>query len=164
MGKISYDFSGSSFTQKGSKEAEKSREIYAIDTLKGIFSKQWENGIDRDAPIFKNVYNDVFRQASFDMGSLLGFSETELVKKGICFYSGRHTYKTILALGNAEKTADIDINFQEMFMGHNFNKKELREKGINEYAYNHLDAKSIGDTLLAQKGKEVLKVIDRYYL
>jgi integrase len=232
MGKISYDFSGCSFTQKGSKEAEKARDIYAIDTLKGVFAKQWnnelskllcmviyfcgirnseiqrmrfndieniddvhflnvrgtksrnavrkvplhpalynaletytkKNSIDRDTPIFENMYNDVFRQASFDMGSLLGFTEKELVEKGICFYSGRHTYKTILALGNAEKTADIDINFQELFMGHNFNKKELRENGINEYAYNHLDAESIGDTLLAQKGKEVLKVIDRYYL
>jgi integrase len=232
MGKITYDFSGCSFTQKGSKQAEKKRGIYAIDTLKGVFSKQWENdlskllceviyftgirnseiqrmrfndiekinnvlflnvrgtksknairkvpihpalynalekhitenNIDRDAPIFQNVYNDVFRQASFDIGSLLGFTETELLKKGICFYSGRHTFKSVMALANAEKVADIDINYQELFMGHNFNKKELKEDGINEYAYNHLDTESIGDALLAKKGKEVLKVIDRYYL
>jgi hypothetical protein len=38
MGKISYDFSGCSFTQKGSKEAEKTRNIYAIDTLKGVWA------------------------------------------------------------------------------------------------------------------------------
>jgi integrase len=232
MGKITYDFSGCSFTQKGSKQAEKARGIYAIDTLKGVFSKQWENGlskllckviyftgmrnseirrmrfndietisgvrflnvrgtksknavrkvpihpdlynalekhitengIDKDTPIFSGVYNDVFRKASFGMGSLLGFTERELLKKGICFYSGRHTFKSVMSIANAEKVADIDINYQELLMGHNFNKKELRENGINEYAYKHLDAESIGDALLAKKGKEVFKVIDRYYL
>jgi integrase len=232
MGKITYDFSGCSFTQKGSKEAEKTRSIYAIDTLKGIFSKQWknglskllceviyltgmrnseiqrmrfndiekmndvyflnvrgtksknavravaihptlykeletyakENGIDNDTPIFRNVYNDVFRQASFDMGSLLGYTENDLVEKGICFYSGRHTFKTILALGNAEKVADVSIDFQEMFMGHNFKKAELKEKGINEYAYKHLNADVIGSSLLTEKGKEVIKILTHYYL
>jgi integrase len=232
MGKISYDFSGCSFSQKGSKEAEKTRNIYAIDTLKGVFSKQWENGlskllceviyftgmrnseiqrmrfndiqkmndvfflnvrgtksknavravpihpalyngleryvnengIDRNTPIFSGAYNDVFRKASFDMGSMLGFTEKELIKKGVCFYSGRHTYKTILALGNAEKIADVSIDFQEMFMGHNFKKAELKEKGINEYAYKHLNADVIGSSLLTEKGKEVIKILTHYYL
>jgi hypothetical protein len=69
-----------------------------------------------------------------------------------------------MSIANGEKVADIDINYQELFMGHNFNKRELKEGGINEYAYNHLDTESIGDALLAKKGREVLKAIDRYYL
>jgi integrase len=230
MGKITYDFSGCSFTQKGSREATKDRNIYGIDTLKGIFEKQWEdelskllcmviyytgmrnseilrarfsdiekingvqflnvrgtksknairkvplhpvlynalenhikeNSIAKDSVIFDGVYNDVFRQASFDMGSLLGFTDTDLVKMGICFYSGRHTFKTLLALGNDEKIGEVSINIQEMFMGHNFKKEELKKKGLNEYAYKHLKADSIGNDLLSQKGKEVIKILDRY--
>jgi integrase len=123
-----------------------------------------ENGIARDTEIFKGAYNDTFRQASFDMGSLQGYTEKELLEKRICFYSGRHTFKSCLSIANAEKVADIDINFQEMFMGHNFNKEELRKEGINEYQYKHLNCESIGNDLLSKKGKEVFKVIDRYYL
>jgi integrase len=87
-----------------------------------------ENGIGKDTEIFKGMYNDVFRQASFDMGLLLGFTDKQLLEKGICFYSGRHTYKSIMALGNAEKIGDLPIDFQEMFMGHSFKKEELKEK------------------------------------
>jgi integrase len=232
MGKITYDFSGCSFTQKGSKEAEKSRDIYAIDTLKGVFSKQWENdfskllcmviyftgmrnseiqricfndieniddvyflnvrgtksknairkvpihpdlysalekhitenGINKDAPIFENVYNDVFRQASFDMDCLLGFSQNQLTEKHICYYSGRHTFKTVLSLGNDESIGNVSVNFQEMFLGHSFNKKQLESEGLKEYKYKHLKAERIGDSLLAEKGKEVFKILTRYYL
>jgi integrase len=232
MGKITADFSKCSFTVKGSKQAEKTRNIYSIDTLKGIFSKRWnnelsrvlcmviyfcgirnseivrmrfndiekinevyflnvrgtksknavrkvpihtalysalknyvrENGISKDTPIFQGVYNDTFRQASFDMGSLLGFTDGQLLEKGICFYSGRHTYKTILTLGNAEKTGDVSIDWQELFLGHNFSKEELKEKGINEYAYKHFNADVIGDDILSKKGKEVIKILTRYYL
>jgi integrase len=228
MGKISFDFSGCSFTQKGSKQAEKGRDIYSIDTLKGIFEKKWKDGLSKllcmviyftgmrnseilrvrfndiekingvhflnvrgtksrnavrkvplnpilytaletyikknkiakDGVIFNGVYNDTFRKASFDMGSLLGFTDTDLVKMGICFYSGRHTYKTLLALGNASKVADVSIDFQEMFMGHSFKK----EKGIKEYAYKHLEADKIGNDILSQKGKEVIKILTHYYL
>jgi integrase len=232
MGKITTDFSKCAFTVKGSKQAEKSRDIYSIDTLKGIFKKQWDNGLSKllcmviyfcgmrnseilrmcfndienidgvyflnvrgtksknavrkvpihsalykaletyikkngiakDGVIFDGVYNEVFRQASFDMGSLLGYDDKTLIKMGICFYSGRHTYKTILALGNASKVADVSIDFQEMFMGHTFKKEEVKEKGIKEYEYKHLKADKIGNALLAEKGKEVIKILTHYYL
>jgi integrase len=232
MGKITTDFSLSSFTEKGSRAAEKRRNIYHIESLKGVFSKQWdnglsrvlcmviyftgirnseilrmrfndiqkiedvlflnvrgtksrnairkvpihpvlystlegyvkENGIDKDMPIFTGVYNDIFRQASFDMGSLFGYTEKKLLEESICFYSGRHTYKTILAVGVDEKIGDVPINTQEMFMGHNFNKDELKKQGINEYAYRHTNADVIGDALLAKMGKEVLKILKHYYL
>jgi integrase len=232
MGKITYDFSGCSFTQKGSKQAEKSRNIYSIQTLKGVFDKKWnnelyrvlcmliyftgirnseiqrmrfndieeindvyflnvrgtksknavrkvpihpklytalinyvkENHIDKDTAIFGSVYNDTFRKASFAMGFLLGFNKKELLEKGICFYSGRHTFKSVIAIANAEKVAELDINYQELFMGHNFSKEALKETGINEYAYKHLNADVIGGTLLSKKGKEVCKAINRYYL
>jgi site-specific recombinase XerD len=231
-GKITTDFSKCSFSVKGSKQAEKARGVYGMEALKGVFSKQWENGLSKllcmviyftgirnseilrmrfndlekmqdvfflnvrgtksrnavrkapihptlytaletytrengiaeDAPIFKGAYNDTFRRASFDMGSLLGYTEKELFEKGICFYSGRHTFKSFLSIAHADKAADIDINFQEMFMGHNFNKEELKKDGINEYQYKHLNCESIGNGLLVKKGREVLKVIDRYYL
>jgi integrase len=123
-----------------------------------------ENGISKDTPIFQGVYNDTFRQASFDMGFLLGFTEKELLKKDICFYSGRHTFKSVLALGNAEKIGDLPVDFQEMFMGHSFNREKLKKEGINEYAYKHLNADVIGDDLLSKKGKEVIKILTHYYL
>jgi integrase len=232
MGKITYDFSGCSFTMKGSKEAEKSRDIFDIPSLKGIFKERWpndfskllcmviyftgmrnseiqricfndieniddvyflnvrgtksknavrkvpihpflyseletytkENGIDKDTPIFENVYNDVFRQASFDMGCLLGFTQNQLIEKHICYYSGRHTFKTILSLGNDESIGNVSVNFQEMFLGHSFNKKQLEKEGLKEYKYKHLKAERIGDSLLAEKGKEVLKILSHYYL
>jgi integrase len=234
MGKITTDFSRCDFNVKGSKQAEKARGIFTIDTLKGIFSKKWKNplskilcqtiyftgcrnseiqriqfndiqkinnlyflnvrgtksknairkvpihptlyktletytktnGIENDKPIFKGVYNDVFRQASFDMGSLLGFTEKQLLEKGICFYSGRHTFKTILAIGNLEKIADLPIDFQELFMGHPFREERIKgeQEGIKEYAYKHLDSESVGDNLLFKKGLEVIKVLEHYYL
>jgi len=176
MGKITTDFSKYSFTVLGSKQAEKKKGIFPIDTLKGVFtSKKWknplskilcqtiyftgirnsellriqfndiekikdlyflnvrgtknknairkvpihnalykalktyikENHIKEDAQIFKGVYNDVLRQASFDMGSLFGLTEKQLLEKNICFYSGRHFFKTILAIGHRIRIADI---------------------------------------------------------
>jgi integrase len=220
------------FSVKGSKDAAKERKIFSIDTLKGVFSKQWENdlskllceviyftgmrnseikrvrfndietidnvkflnvrgtksknakrkvpihpalykglekyvrdnGIGNDDPMFSKVYNDIFRKASFDMGSLLGYSEKDLVEKGICYYSGRHTYKRVLKIGNAESIGNVAKDFQEMFMGHNFDKDKLKEKSINEYQYGNIDAETIGQKLLAEKGKEVLKILSHYYL
>jgi integrase len=233
MGKITTDFSRCDFCVKGSRQAEKARGIYPIDSLKGIFSKQWENGLSRilcqiiyftgirnselcriqfndiekingvyflnvrgtksknavrkvvihnalhkaletyvkengiqgDTQIFKEVYNDVFRQASFDMGSLFGYDEKQLLEKGICFYSGRHSFKTVLAIGNLEKIGDIPIDFQELFLGHPFREERIREEkeGIKEYAYKHLDSASIGDDLLSKKGIEVIKILDHFY-
>jgi integrase len=230
-GKITAEFSNVSFRMNGSKKAEKERGIFAIDTLKGVFSKRWnnelsrvlcmviyttgirnseiqrlrlndiekidevyflnvrgtksknairkvaihpilytaieryakENGIGNEAAIFGKVINHTFRKACFDMGSVLGITETELLKKAICFYSGRHTFKSIMAIGNAEQVAELDINYQELFMGHNFSKEALKGTGINEYAYKHFDAESIGDTLFAKKGKEVIKILNHYY-
>ena len=233
MGKITNDFSTCDFCVKGSKEAEKARGIFPVDSLKGIFSKQWknplyktlcqiiyftgirnsellriqfndiqkindlyflnvrgtksknakrkvaihnalykalksyvkENGIEDGKPIFKGLYNDVFRQANFQMGNLLGFTENQLLEKGICFYSGRHFFKSILAIGNLEKIADIPIDFQELFMGHPFREEKVKEEkaGIKEYSYKHLDSDSIGNDLLYKKGLEVIKVLDYYF-
>jgi integrase len=123
-----------------------------------------KNGIEKDTAVFKGMYNDVFRQASFDMGALMGYTEKDLIEKGICFYSGRHTYKTILTLGNAEKVADVSVDFAEMFMGHTFKKEELKKEGIKEYNYKHINADVIGGSLLAEKGGEVLKILTHYYL
>jgi integrase len=154
MGKITTDFSTCVFSVKGSKQAEKERGVYSIDTLKGVFGKQWENklskllcmviyytgirnseiqriqfndietigdthflnvrgtksknairkvpihdtlykalknyvkanGIENGKAVFQGVYNNVFRQASFDMGFLMGFTESDLLKEGICFF------------------------------------------------------------------------------
>jgi len=234
MGKITTDFSKCSFTVLGSKQAEKKRGIFPIDTLKGVFSsKKWkdplskilcqtiyfsgirnsellriqfndiekvkdiwflnvrgtksknairkvpihndlykalktyikEHGIKEDTPIFKGVYNDVFRQASFDMGSLLGLTEKQLLEKNICFYSGRHFFKTILATGDDIRIADIPLDFQELFMGHPFREERIKDEkaGIKQYSYKHLDSESIGNDLLYLKGKEVLKVLDYYF-
>jgi integrase len=234
IGKITTDFSKCDFCVKGSKEAEKARGIFPIDTLKGVFtSNKWksnlykilcqiiyftgirnsellriqfndiqkindlyflnvrgtksknakrkvpihntlykalntyikENDIKEDIPIFKGLYNDVFRQASFEMGNLLGFTENQLLEKGICFYSGRHTFKTILAIGNLEKIADIPIDFQELFMGHPFREEKINKgkKGIKEYSYKHLDSESIGNDLLYKKGIEVIKILDYFF-
>jgi len=234
MGKITTDFSNCDFCVKGSKQAEKKRGIFPIDTLKNIFSKKWknklskilcqtiyftgvrnselcriqfndiekikdvyflnvrgtksknairkvpihnelykalktyikDNGIKEDTPIFKEVYNDVFRQASFDMGSLYGYTEKQLLEKNICFYSGRHTYKTILALGDIENVGNVPIDFQELFLGHPFREERMKEEkeGIKEYAYKHLDSGSIGNDLLYKKGIEVIKILDYFYL
>jgi integrase len=232
MGKITTDFSTCVFSVKGSKQAEKARGIYPIDTLKGVFGRKWENGLSkllcmviyytgirnseiqriqfndiekigdtyflnvrgtknknaiRKVPIhdtlykalknyvkangiegyskvFQGVYNNTFRQASFDMGSLMGFNESDLLKKGICFYSGRHTFKTLLAVGNAMKIADVSIDFQELFMGHPFNKEKVKgNEDHKEYAYKHLDSDSIGNDLLLIKGKEVLKILNHFF-
>ena len=85
------------------------------------------------------------------------------MKQGICYYSGRHAYKTILSLGNDTDIADLSVNFAEMFMGHSANA-QLKEQGINEYEYKHINADTIGDTTLADKGREVLKILSHYYL
>lgn len=232
MGKVSYDFSGCSFTMKGNSEAETERDIFDIPLLKGIFKKRWsndfskllcmviyfcglrnseiqrmrfndiqkindvyflnvrgtksknavrkvpihptlytalekhikKNGIDSETPIFENVYNNVFRKACNDMGSILGFTQNDLIEKHICYYSGRHTFKTILSLGNDESIGNVSVNFQEMFLGHSFNKKQLEKEGLKEYKYKHLKAEKIGETLLAEKGKEVFKILTHYYL
>jgi len=232
MGKITTDFSTCSFSVKGSKQAEKERGIYPIDTLKGVFNKQWEselsrvlcmtiyftgirnsellrmrlndieriqdvyflnvrgtksknairkvpihntlynalkkyvkgNGIEKDTPIFKNVYNDLFRKASFAMGSLMGYTEKQLLEKGICFYSVRHTLKRLLKVGNGEKIGEVGIHIQEMFMGHRFLKEKLDKENINEYEYGNLNTEIIGENLLVKKGKEVIKILSYYYL
>ena len=130
-----------------------------------------QNGIDKDAPIFKRVHNELFRKASFDMGKILGFTEKELLEKHICFYSGRHTFKRILKISHFEKIAVVGIHFQELFMGHPFREQQLKGKGkrkrkgkINEYQYGNLNTEIIGDTLLSQKGKEIFKALEHYYL
>jgi integrase len=232
MGKITTDFSTCSFIVKGSKKAVKSRGIYSIDALKGVFNQQWEsglskllcmviyftgirnsellrmrfndiekiqdvyflnvngtksknakrkvpihpmlytalenyvkeNGIENGKLIFDGVYNDTFRKASFDMGSVMGFNEKQLIEKGICFYSGRHTMKRLLKVGNGEKVGDVGIHIQEMLMGHTFKKEKVDAEGINEYEYGNLNTEIIGDSLLVKKGKEVIKILSYYYL
>jgi len=231
MGKTSVDFSGVSFTVRGAKKVEKPRNIYPVETLKGIFSRVWktpfhkllcmliyftnmrnseirrirfddmkktdgvwflnvrgtksrnavrkvpihpklydaleshikENGLTNDKPIFAWVYPSLFRKSATEMGSMLGFTKSELVEKGICYYSGRHTYKTILTLGNATGIADLSVDFAEMFMGHS-GSANLKEQGIDEYEYKHINADTIGNTTLADKGGEVLKILSHYYL
>ena len=232
MGKVATDFSGCVFSVKGSKQAEKSRGIYPIDTLKGVFNRQWEselskllsmviyftgirnselkrmrfndiekiqdvyflnvngtksknairkvpihnalynalknyvkeNGIENDKLIFDGVYNDVFRKASFNMGAVMGYTKKQLLEKRISFYSGRHTMKRLLKVGNGEKIGDAGIHIQEMFMGHSFKKEKLDGEGINEYEYGNLNTEIIGDSLLVKKGKEVIKILSYYYL
>jgi integrase len=228
MGKISVNFGEDSFSVKGSAEAVKERETYEADTLKGVFSKEWnselsrvlcmtiyftglrnseiqrmtfndiqpidnvfflnvrgtksknakrkvpihpvlynmlemyvkENGIDFDTPIFQNVYNSTFRRASFDMGKVMNHSESELLEKGICFYSGRHSYCSCLSMANADNIADIPVEAQQIFGGHGISKKALAEKGIKQYDYIHFNSNSF----IFRKGKEVLRMIEHYYL
>jgi integrase len=122
-----------------------------------------DKGMNKNAAIFKGVYCEVFRQANFAMGELLGYTEKQLINKGICFYSGRHTFKTILTLGNDMRIVDLSVNFVEMFLGHNFSRKELTEKKINEYNYKHIDPETIGNQILAEKGREVINALDHFY-
>ena len=229
MGKLTLNIESCSFTRKGTSQAMKKREVYELDTLKGIFSKVWrrglskilckiiyftgmrnseimkiqfndiqknengiyflnvrgtkskssvrvvpihntlyndletyikENRIDIDKPIFGNACNDTFRRANFDMGKILGFKRKFLVEKGICFYSGRHSYCSMMAISNADKLADIPIEAQQVFGGHCINKAELEKMGIKQYDYIHLNSNSF----INRKGIEVLKMIDHYFL
>jgi len=122
-----------------------------------------ENGTGNETPIFGWAYLNIFRRASLEMGSMLGYSERELVEKGICFYSGRHSYKTVLSLGNATGIAELNADFAEMFMGHS-SKAQLKKEGLDEYEYKHIKADRIGDSLLADKGRAVIKILSHYYL
>jgi integrase len=150
---------------RGTKSKNAVRKVPIHPVLYSVLEKHTkENSIDNETPIFQNVYNNVFRRACFDMGSMLGYTETDLVEKHICYYSGRHTFKTILSLGNDESIGNVSVNFQEMFLGHSFNRKQLEKEGLKEYKYKHLKAERIGDSLLAEKGKEVFKILTRYYL
>jgi integrase len=151
---------------RGTKSKNAKRKVPIHNALyKALKTYVKENGIEDGKPIFKGLYNDVFRQANFQMGNLLGYNEEQLLEKGICFYSGRHFFKSILAIGNLEKIADIPIDFQELFMGHPFREEKVKEEkaGIKEYSYKHLDSDSIGNDLLYKKGLEVIKVLDYYF-
>jgi hypothetical protein len=49
-------------------------------------------------------------------------------------------------------------------MGHPFNKEKVKgNEDHKEYKYKHITSKSIGKDLLLIKGKEVLKILTRYY-
>jgi integrase len=151
---------------RGTKSKNAKRKVAIHNALyKALKNYVKEKGIEDGKPIFKGLYNDVFRQASFQMGSILGYNEDQLLEKGICFYSGRHFFKSILAIGNLEKIGDIPLDFQELFMGHPFREERIKdnESGIKEYSYKHLDSESIGNELLYRKGKEVIKVLDYFF-
>jgi len=85
MGKIVYDFSGVSFTQKGSKEARKPRNIYPVEKLKGVFSRVWGTGFFKLLCMliyFTGMRNSEIKRVRFD--------DMERID-GVCFLNVRGT-------------------------------------------------------------------------
>jgi integrase len=119
-----------------------------------------ENDIPNDKPLFRKTYNDFFRKAYKEMGRVLGYTESQLSEKNITFYSGRHTYKSILALGYDK--VSLPVNFQELFMGHTL--KGNNQTSSIEKNYKHLDRKSVGDVIYSQMGKVAIDILEHYYL
>jgi integrase len=95
-----------------------------------------------------HIQSPVYRKANADMGSLLGYTEEDLERQGISFYSGRHYWKTLM---NAGGLGEIE----EYFMGH-------KVSGNVAKRYNHLDKQ--GRKKLVEKAKEVYAILDKELL
>jgi integrase len=98
--------------------------------------------------IFGNLSEEDFETATLLLGSLLGYSETDLDKdhKNIRFYSGRHFYKTMLNAGG------LGEDIEEFFMGHRVSN-DIKKR------YNHKD--KIGKENLIKKIALMFAIIDK---
>jgi hypothetical protein len=76
----------------------------------------------------------------------MGADEEFLKAKNITFYSGRHTWKTMMSAGGLGEDAE------EVFMGHKVSTNVAK-------LYNHNDMK--GKALMAEKARKIFMILDK---
>jgi integrase len=106
---------------------------------------EYAKDIDDTKPIFKGTSTYQFTNAYLTLGEKMGVDEEFLKAKNITFYSGRHTWKTMMSAGGLGEDAE------EVFMGHKVSTNVAK-------LYNHNDVK--GKTLMAEKARKIFMILD----
>jgi integrase len=100
--------------------------------------------------IFKNentvkIMSRTYEKANSDLANFTKYTNEQLKKENITFYSGRHFWKTLM---DSEKLGDIE----EYFMGH-------KVSGDVAKRYNHKDKQ--GKKKLLEKARRVFQILDK---
>jgi integrase len=101
--------------------------------------------------IFKNentkkIMSTTYEKANLELAEFTGYSNEQLKKENISFYSGRHFWKTLM---DSENLGDVE----EYFMGH-------KVSGDVAKRYNHRDKQ--GKKKLLERTRRVFQILDKY--
>jgi integrase len=97
-------------------------------------------------PGCKELGGKRYKKACIELANQLGYTNEQLEKENITFYSGRHFWKTLM---NSENLGDIE----EYFMGH-------KVSGNVAKRYNHKDKQ--GKKKMLEKTKKVFAILDKW--
>ena len=95
--------------------------------------------------LFKHYCSNIYNTANLELAKYTGYSEEQLAKENITFYSGRHFWKTLM---NSENLGDVE----EYFMGHKVSADVAKN-------YNHRDKQ--GKRKLLEKARKVFQILDK---
>jgi site-specific recombinase XerD len=94
----------------------------------------------------KKLGSRVYKRAVVELANYMGYTQEDIEKENIRFYSGRHFWKTLM---NGENIGDIE----EIFMGHKVSEDVAKR-------YNHKD--KLGKGKFIEATKKVFKALDKY--
>jgi integrase len=92
------------------------------------------------------IMSRTYENANSELAKFIGYTDEQLKKENITFYSGRHFWKTLM---DSEKLGDID----EYFMGH-------KTSGNVAKRYNHKDRQ--GKKKLLDRTRRVFQILDKH--
>ena len=107
--------------------------------------------LDKEDYIFKlpqrkKLGSDTYKKAYLELAGFMNYTEEQIKKENIRFYSGRHFWKTLMSNEN------LGFDIEEFFMGHKVNENVAER-------YNHRDKR--GEKKLLEKTKKVFQILDK---
>jgi len=105
----------------------------------------------------KSINYDTYKDANIECGIHCGYTQKEIQKNNVDFYSFRHFYKTILVQGGLPK------EISRHFMGHAKNKRDMEDNYSHIEDIGNDDKDNVDDEYIAQNGKKVIDILDAYF-